>query len=122
MRLPADVLKQVEGAYQAMATEARYRPAAASDGFGHITVPEEGLSLKKEATSYAKRWWAEEDSQSFHIGCCNHCTRPATIFVIEAARNLCAGRMGNATALRLLKLAVKDLEKEIRTLKKEVPR
>jgi hypothetical protein len=110
MSLPTNIRKQIESAYRTMAEEGRYRPAAPSDGLGNLAVPVEELDLQAESAQYAEEWWAEEDSQSFDIGCCNHDTRPATIFAIEAARNLCAGTSGNAAALRLLKLAVKDLE------------
>ncbi len=44
-----------------MAREARYRPAAPSDGFGNITVPEDELDLDAEARAYAERWSREEE-------------------------------------------------------------
>jgi hypothetical protein len=110
MELPTKTRHQIESAYEAMAAKAKYRPAAPSDGLGNIAVPIEELNLHKEAAEYARDWWKEEDNQSFHIGCCDEPTRPATIFAIEAARNMCGGIGGRQTALRLLKLAVKELE------------
>jgi hypothetical protein len=110
MELPTKTRHQIESAYDAMAKNAKYRPAAPSDGMGNITVPEEELNLTEEAVEYTRKWWKEEDDQSFHVGCCDYSTRPATIFAIEAARNMCAGVGGQTTALRLLKMAVRELE------------
>ena len=106
--MPTNVRKQIESTYKAMATKGKYRPAAPSDGMGNIAVPLKDLDLQKEAVEYAKAWCKEEDAQIFDIGCCNHETRPATIFALEAARNLCGA--SDATALRLLKMAVAGLE------------
>ena len=72
------------------------------------------MDLEREARDYARRWWKEEDNLKFFVGCCDFDTRPATIFAIEAARNMCAGVLGSRVALRLLKMAVKQLEGEIR--------
>jgi hypothetical protein len=105
-----ELFEQIASAYREMSSEARYRPAAPSDGFGNITVPAEELNLEKEAAQYAKNWWAEEDNLKFFVGCCDFQTRRATIYAIEASRNMCGGKRGDATALRLLKMAVKELE------------
>ena len=104
------VFEQIATAYKIMAAKARYRPAAPSDGLGNITVPGNELDLSREALQYADDWWGSEDGLDSRIGCCNFETRPATIFAIEAARQMCSGNGGNATALKLLKLAVKELE------------
>jgi hypothetical protein len=74
--------------------EAKYRPAAPSDGFGNITVPIQELDIDAEAAEYAENWWAEEDELMFAVGCCNFSTRPATIYAIEAARLMCGGDLG----------------------------
>ena len=105
-----ELFNQIKSAYREMAGKARYRPAAPSDGFGNIAVPAEDLNLEKEAAQYAKNWWAEEDNHKFFVGCCEFHTRRATIYAIEAGRNMCGGKHGDATALRLLKMAVKELE------------
>jgi hypothetical protein len=105
-----NILEQIHGAYRLMGEKARYRPAAPSDGMGSIVVPESELNLEQECREYAERWWAEEDKHSFFVGCCNFATRPATIFAIEAARCMCGGSDGNRNALKLLELAVKDLQ------------
>jgi hypothetical protein len=91
-----------------MAKEARYRPAAPSDGFGNITVPAAELDLEAEAREYAERWTAQEDDHTFTVGCCNWPTRPATMYAIEAARALCG--CADDVALDLLKLAIKQIE------------
>ena len=104
------VLEQIESAYREMATKAKYRPAAPSDGLGNITVALEQLNLPQEASKYARQWWKDEDEMRHFTGTCNYTTRKATIFAIEAARNMCGGDLGNETALRLLKMAVSELE------------
>jgi hypothetical protein len=102
--------RQIAAAYRRMAAEARYRPAAPSDGLGGITVPVEQLDLDAEAIRYARNWWAEEDERRFWIGCCHWPTRPATIFAIEAARLLCAGDGHGDHAHQLLRMAAAELD------------
>jgi hypothetical protein len=104
--------QRILSTYRTMATVARYRPAAPSDGFGNITVPEKELNLDREADRYAAQWWEQEKSQKFTIGVCYSDTRPALIYAIEAARELCGGE--NRIAAKLLKLA----ESELRNVKK----
>src|SRR5437660_1040871 len=104
------VFEQIKKTYRLMADKARYRPAAPSDGCGNIAVAEQELNLEDEVSRYANSWWKEEDNYSYWIGCCNFETRPATILAVEAARQMCGGMTGNATALKLLKLAVEELE------------
>jgi hypothetical protein len=89
--MPPTTYEQIVDTCKRMADEARYRPAAPSDGLGNITVPSEELDLEAEADKYARRWNQEEDSRDFHVGVCNFPTRPATIFAIEAARSMCGG-------------------------------
>lgn len=108
------VIEQIKAAYRAMSQRAHYRPAAPSDGMGNITVPAEQLNLEKEAEAYAKRWWADEDKFSFFIGCGDGQTRKALIFTVEAARNLCLGRSGDHVALKLLKMAVEEMERTVK--------
>lgn len=52
-------MEQIEAAYKKMARF--YRPAAPSDGYTHITVPEDELDLDAEARAYAVDWWESED-------------------------------------------------------------
>jgi len=91
-----------------MATDAKYRPAAPSDGLGHIVADEDELDLDEEATSYAAKWMAEEDTAEFHVGVCNYVTRPATVFAIEAARSMCA--TADEGARDLLRMALAELD------------
>jgi hypothetical protein len=105
-----EAFEQIRSAYKEMASQARYRPAAPSDGLGNITVSEAQLNLEREAADYANHWWNEEDRCVFNIGCCDFPSRRATIYAIEAARNMCAGRGGDTTALALLKMAVAEME------------
>lgn len=112
MRLTRDTAVQLDRAYRDMAARARYRPCAPSDGFGHITVPAAELDLDAECEAYARGWHAEESALQFVIGCCNFATRPATVYAIEAARNLCGGSGGNAVARRLLQMAIDALDED----------
>lgn len=99
---------QISDAYRSMATQARYRPAAPSDGWGNITVPEEALDIYKECASYVQQWMAEEDEHSFQVGCPSFEGRPALIFVVEAARAI--NGVNYELARDLLRMAVAELE------------
>jgi hypothetical protein len=102
---------RIRQAYRAMAVEANYRPSAPSDGFGNITVPMERLDLEVEAAAYAERFQADEHhSGEFFIGCTNYPTNRATVYAIEAARDLCGG--GVALARRLLEMALAELDSD----------
>jgi|HubBroStandDraft_6_1064221.scaffolds.fasta_scaffold233742_2 hypothetical protein len=107
----SNVSEQIKSAYREMASKALYRPSAPSDGLGNISIPKEQLNLAREAEQYAAQWWKAEDDCIFFIGCCDFGSRRATIYAIEAARNMCGGSSGNPYALKLLKMAVKELER-----------
>jgi hypothetical protein len=93
---------QTRAAYRRMAREARYRPAAPSDGFGNITEPLESLDLDAEATLYARSWREQEDAQVYRLGCPDFADRETLIFIVEAARLLCGvERQGAAELLRM---------------------
>lgn len=102
---------QVADTYRRMATEARYRPAAANEEMDDVTAPRDQLDLEQEARTYAKQWGKEEANREFHIGVCNDPTRPATILAIEAARNMCGGE--DELALELLGMAALELEAQL---------
>lgn len=112
MRVTPSMHDQAEAAYRRMADEARYRPAAPSDGFGNITVPLAELDLDQEAEVYAGRWLQEEDSQVYALGCPDFADRAALIFTVEAAR--CVNGMQSAAAARLLRMALAELERDAR--------
>lgn len=102
-------------AYIAMARKANYRPSASGDGFGSVDLTEQQLAsertLRDEAQRYARRFLGEEDERIFHIGCTNWETNRAAVWTIEAARTLCGA--ADHVALRLLRLAVADVERAI---------
>jgi hypothetical protein len=107
MQLTPGIEEQIGRAYRRMAEF--YRPAAPSDGFGNLAVPQEELDLDAEAREYTQRWWEEENNGNYWIGSCNHATRPATIYAVEAARLMC-GVADNEVVLRVLRLAISELE------------
>jgi hypothetical protein len=88
----------IAAAYRTMATEADHHPAG------------DGCELDQEASIYAVQWMTEEEDLTFLIGCTDFTTAKATVYAIEAARLLCAGDYGVATARRLLALALAELE------------
>jgi hypothetical protein len=94
-------LERFAEAYRKMALDANYRPAAPSDGMGHVLLTKEQVSdperLWHEAIKYANQFNAEEDKCRFHIGCSDYRTNRAFVWIIEAARNLASGDGGNAT-------------------------
>lgn len=100
--------EQLVDAYVRMADEAKYRPAAPSDGMGNITVPEESLDLDAEAIKYAHGWWDSENEMSYWIGCPSFPDRAALVFIVEAARNLCGVERG--VAADLLRMALAEVE------------
>jgi hypothetical protein len=113
---------RIKEAYLQMVSEAKYRPGAPSDGFGNIQLTEEELKdagrLDAEAHKYAVNFIAEENGLKFHIGISNYDTNRAFVHSIEAARNLCDGKWGAEVALRLLKMAVRDVEQALKQWKK----
>jgi hypothetical protein len=110
--LAQDKILRFAQAYLMMA-RAKYRPAAPSDGFGNIHLDDEEYNdearLYREAVDYALHFNNEEDSDVFHIGCSNWGTNRAFILSIEAARLLASGSDGDEYALRLLRLAIKEI-------------
>jgi hypothetical protein len=66
--------------------------------------------LEREAAEYAAQFIAEEDTCKFVIGCSEHRTNRAFMWRIEAARLLAGGDRGNGTAIKLLKLALKEVQ------------
>jgi hypothetical protein len=108
--LDSDTLNQIIRAYVEMGTgEYPYRPAAPSDGLGHIVRPVEELDIFEEAEEYAMEWHGEEDDGEYFIGSCHYPTRPATIYAVEAARILCGGSGGEKHAIKLLELALENV-------------
>jgi hypothetical protein len=107
-------LQKFREAYLTMATAANYRPRAAEDGFGNVLLSaaectDEAL-LGAEATQYAVGFLNEENARCFRIGCSDFATADVFCWTLEAARQLATGGDGNATALKLLRLAGSRLE------------
>lgn len=113
MRTTNPRLENLRAAYLAMAEQAKYRPAAPSDGFGHIRLELEELRnperLLAEATKYAIEFSAEEDTDTFWIGVSDFRTAKAFMWAIEAARCLASGDGGNEAAVKLLRMAAKEV-------------
>lgn len=106
--MKANTYTQVQEIYRRMAREARYRPAAPSDGLGNITVPLGQLDLGREAAAYAEAWGREEQSLDFFLGCPSFGDRPALVFLVEAARLL--NGVERQGAAHLLRMALAELE------------
>lgn len=105
-----ELVAQFIDAYKQMANEARYRPAAPSDGMGHITVPLAQLDLNKEALEWTGWWLGGREEEAYKlVGCADFHERAALAMVIEAASCLC-GVMYRPAA-RLLRLAADMLDK-----------
>ena len=81
--------------YLRMAAEANYRP--------WYIYPPEVEDLTPEALKYAEHFLAEEEDCTFNIGCPDYRDRAAFVFLIEAARLLCA--VEHDAALELLDMA-----------------
>ena len=118
MKLSPNIFKQISEAYRAMADKVKYRPSAPNDGYGNITVAEDQLNITRECEQYAQHWWEQEDSRSYRIGCPDFRMRKGMIFAAEAAHQMCTGVSGLPYAIKLLKLAVKDLEELQRSSKR----
>src|ERR1041385_6373356 len=102
-------------AYLTMAKDGNYRPSAPSDGFGHIQLTkrqiEEDKRLREGAHRYAKRFVAEWSGDGWYIGISNWESSRALALTIEAARLMCGA--AEPVALRMLKLAVMELERVV---------
>lgn len=106
-------LNSYVAAYQKMVTEADHRPARHGD---HTTLAE-------EATQYAQQFYdSEENRKGFQLGSGNSNTFTARIFTVEAAKQLACGVEGEATALKLLKMAQDEVKKVQRHQETRKPR
>jgi hypothetical protein len=108
---------RIAEAYMQMAGEAKYRPAAPSDGMGNIQLTDEELSdgerLEAEAKNYAEAFIAEENHCRFWVGVSNYRTNRGFVYTIEAARLLCGAQPSAVVALRLLRMAAKEVKRAI---------
>jgi hypothetical protein len=95
-----------------------YRPEAPSDGGGRIELTVEELRdldrLDQEARDYALAFVCQDEAARFRISGRpqpHHPINPAVVWALEAVYLLCAGAEGNATATKLLRLALKQIER-----------
>ena len=105
-------------AYRAM-VEAGYRPAAPSDGFGHITVPLAELDLDAEAEQYAAVFIREEDGNRYWVGLPDFRANRAFIWTLEALRLMCSGSDGPGDPKlklvpQLLRMAAAEYKREFK--------
>jgi hypothetical protein len=96
MELPGNIREQIKEAFRAIAKELG------------AAVPS-----NSEANAFAETWWKQEDDLTFRIGCADFTTRKATIYAIEAAKFMCAGRSGDAAAIKLLKLSLAEMKQAV---------
>ena len=92
------------------------RPEAPNDGWGRIELSAEDMRdldrLDQEARDYALAFVCQDETARFRIsGRPHHPINPAAIWALEATYLLCAGEEGNATAVKLLRLALKQIER-----------
>jgi hypothetical protein len=103
-------------AYLAMSRRADYRPAAPSDGFGHIQLSTDQLNdaarLSREADHYAVGFLREDDAINYPIGCPDYTFNKAFCWAIEAARLLCSP--APVEARKLLLMAAAEIGAETR--------
>jgi hypothetical protein len=117
-------LERLADAYKMMAALG-YRPAAPSDGFGSITIPEAELEVEIEAREYAHRFVAEEDTDHYFAGCTDYVFNRAAVLALEAFRLMNAGRCwrrGSDTGPELVPARLRQAAAEYeRALRDEVP-
>jgi hypothetical protein len=100
-------------AYLQMATIAKYRPAAPGDGLGNLYLSQDELEdkglLMEEAVEYARRFAQEDEDLRFDVGCSKYDGCRALVYIIEAARSICA--TNDKLAVKLLKMAIKEIDR-----------
>jgi len=103
---------QILDAYKQMWETGLYRPAAPSDLMGHTNLTEEQFRdphrLEEEAARYAGKFIEEERDNRFNVGCAGWEANQALVYLIEAARAVCARDFEFATTL--LKMAAAEVE------------
>jgi hypothetical protein len=105
---------RVKSAYRAMATAARFRPKAPSDGFGNIEWGydlEDPKLLTLEALEAAKEFEQEDNACEHRIhGCVTANHAGALYLVLRAADLLCFGGSAEHSARETLRLALRELD------------
>lgn len=93
--------------YKQMATEARYRPGAPSDGMGNLDNPESPITTE-EIFLWASEWVARDASPRPHVGFANFEDMAVLAVAIEGCRSICGGNL--PLAAKLLRMAASDLD------------
>ena len=93
-----------------------YRPEAPNDGGGCSELSAEEIldRLDREARDYALAFMCRDETARFRISGRpqpHHPIGPAAIWLLEATFLLCAGEESNAIAAKLLRLALKEIER-----------
>src|SRR5262245_20481812 len=93
-----------------------YRPEAPNDGGGCSELSAEEIldRLDREARDYALAFMCRDETARFRISGRpqpHHPIGPAAIWLLEATFLLCAGEESNAIAAKLLRLALKQIER-----------
>lgn len=86
--------EQIHQTFVRMVAEANYNPTE--------------ILEEESTTQYVDGWMKMEDEQNYAIGCPDWSARPALIFVVEAAANVCG--MNYSTAIKLLQMGIAELE------------
>ncbi len=112
-------IENYANAYIKMATHAKYRPGAPSDGFGTILLEENELMdsnlLKKEALNYALDFSKQDNNTEFVIdGCTDFELAPITIWALEIAKVSCSGSGSAVIIKKLTELINKHLNENSR--------
>ena len=103
-------------AYLAMDAQAKYRPAAPSDGWsGTVQLTREQINdpvlLAHEADRYALQMLREDDATQYKIGCPDFVFNRAFCWVWEAARLRCSP--APVEARKLLEMAIAEIDAEM---------
>jgi len=105
---------RIKSAYRAMAALARFRPKAASDGFGNIEWGydlDDPKLLTLEALEAAKEFEQEDNACEHRIhGCVTANHAGALYLVLRAADLLCFGGSAEHSARETLRLALRELD------------
>ena len=64
-----------------------------------------------EIDKFTERWWEQEGSLYFEVGCADYASRKAAIYAIGAAKAMCNGAQGDQAAIKLLNLALEEMER-----------
>jgi hypothetical protein len=99
---------RIRKAYFKMAHVAKYRPEASSDGRLSREELADPRRLNREASDYADRFLAAENTLDFRLGVRDWDHNRVLVYIIEAARLICGGSDAMDFSIRLLKLVLSE--------------